>query len=301
MFCLYWGFKISPATEQIMCYYAQFLSRSFQTVSAIRNYISGVKKLHLFLGTSFPTADFILPLTLRGLERLNPHCPHQAFPITPEILCKIVRLLDLSLPVDAVLWSLFLTAFFTLARKSNLVSTDSRSNQRQLLRGDIFPLNGTLVVQFRWTKTIQCGQRVLRVPLVVIPGSVLCPVGAYYNMIKLVPASIDSPAFVFPSRKGPQPVTYNYFMLALRQLLRAVGLDPSTYSTHSFRRGGATYAFQANVPGELIQAQGDWLSQAYLKYLDLSWEKRTIVVQSMRDRILTGGFGRGNLSRAPLF
>lgn len=38
----------------------------------------------------------------------------------------------------------------------------------------------------------------------------------------------------------------------------------------SFRRGGATFAFQASVPGELVKLQGHWASDAYYKYLDFS-------------------------------
>ena len=35
----------------------------------------------------------------------------------------------------------------------------------------------------------------LKVPLTAIPGSNLCPVNAFLNMTKLVPASDDDPAF----------------------------------------------------------------------------------------------------------
>ena len=41
-------------------------------------------------------------------------------------------------------------------------------------------------------------------------------------------------------------------------------------SPHSFRRGGATFAFEAKVPSELIKAQGDWRSDCYLIYLEMT-------------------------------
>ena len=46
-----------------------------------------------------------------------------------------------------------------------------------------------------------------------------------------------------------------------------IGLDPNHYSSHSFRRGGATWAFKCGVSAELIQLQGDWKSDAYKLYL----------------------------------
>ena len=56
--------------------YAQFLSKSFVSVQSIKNYISGVKTLHLYTENEFPQKDtFQLNLILKGLSRLNPHCP----------------------------------------------------------------------------------------------------------------------------------------------------------------------------------------------------------------------------------
>jgi len=49
-----------------------------------------------------------------------------------------------------------------------------------------------------------------------------------------------------------------------------VSLDSTSYSPHSFRRGGATFAFEAKVPSELIKAQGDWCSDCYLIYLEMT-------------------------------
>jgi len=47
-------------------------------------------------------------------------------------------------------------------------------------------------------------------------------------------------------------------------------LDPQSFSPHSFRRGGASFAFECNVPGEFIKFQGDWRSDGYLVYLEMS-------------------------------
>jgi len=54
-----------------------------------------------------------------------------------------------------------------------------------------------------------------------------------------------------------------------------LGLDPNNFSPHSFRHGGATYAFQAGVPEHLTQIHGDWRSDAYKLYLALPLSTRT--------------------------
>ena len=94
-----------------------------------------------------------------------------------------------------------------------------------------------------WSKTIQCGERTLYIPLVEIPNSSLCPVKAYINMITLIPAENESPAFCILKGKLLVPVTYYLFQNVLRKLIKEIGEDPKQYSSHSFRRGGATWAF----------------------------------------------------------
>ena len=58
------------------------------------------------------------------------------------------------------------------------------------------------------------------------------------------------------------------------------------YSPHSFRRGGASFAFPCNVPAEIIQRQGDWQSDAYLIYLEMSSAQKRRAVNSMASHIL---------------
>ena len=53
----------------------------------------------------------------------------------------------------------------------------------------------------------------------------------------------------------------------LKSLAAAINLDSSQVSGHSFRSGGATLAFQAQIPAELIKRLGDWQSDAYTSYI----------------------------------
>ena len=49
------------------------------------------------------------------------------------------------------------------------------------------------------------------------------------------------------------------------------------------RRGGASAAFDAGIPGEMIKAIGDWRSDAYLRYLHVSQlQKFDMAVRLMR-------------------
>ena len=121
IFCLYFNLLPVPASLDTLSLYAQFLSRSFKTVSSIKNYVNGVRVLHLSLDASFPSLDYSYQLLLRGLRRLNPHEEHRALPITPAILLRIFNVIDLEDSCHRALWSCFLLSFYLFARKSNMV------------------------------------------------------------------------------------------------------------------------------------------------------------------------------------
>lgn len=124
LFCNYFSLVSLPATTNTLQLFAQFLSRTFKSTDSIKNYISGVKSMHILLGYSVEHINqFILNLSLKGIAKLNPYCLKRAHPITPQILLKIAELMNFENKTDLVYWCLFLFAFFFLARKSNLVPT----------------------------------------------------------------------------------------------------------------------------------------------------------------------------------
>lgn len=287
-FCVYFGFKFLPASLNTVCLYAQFLSRSFRSVESIKNYLSGVKLMHLLNDFEFSYLDNMsLKLTLRGLARLKPHLPKRAFPVTPLILEQIFEYLDMRNSFDVTLWSLFLIAFFTMSRKSNLVATSEKKfdANKQLCRGDVIIKNDFMIVVMKWSKTIQFGERKLRIPICSIPGSVLCPVKAYKMMINTIHAEAHDPAFCRRVNGKLLPITYTQFQSGFKNLISKIGRNPAFYSSHSFRRGGATFAFDSSVPTELIQLHGDWRSDAYKKYLEFSVEQKLLVSQKMTAKI----------------
>jgi hypothetical protein len=107
-------------------------------------------------------------------------------------------------------------------------------NTKQLCRKDIIIQKSYLLVRFKWTKTIQFGDRVLYIPLVAIPSPKLCPVSAYKRMCEFNPASTESPAFLIESRGKLIPLAYNQFQNKLKQLISLIGLKPLLFSSHSF-------------------------------------------------------------------
>ena len=286
-FCIFFNRDTLPPSPNNLCLFATFLSRSFNSPQSIQNNISSLKSLCTIL--ELPVLQFEsiqLKLTLRGIKRSKQHVKKQASPITPSILFNLHQVIDHADPSQVTYWCAFLISFFAMARKSNIMFTaSSTAVNRPILRKDCKVTSGGLLLHFRWSKTNSDSSRVHKVPLVPILGSPFCPVLAFKRMKKLVPASRDSPAFVMPFKNNLTPMVYHKYQLFLRKKLSDIGLPSMDFSSHSFRRGGATWAFKCAVPGELIQQHGDWASAAYLAYLDFSLEQKALVSMKLAEAI----------------
>lgn len=286
LFCFHFGLSYLPASTETLSLYTQFLSRSFKSTQSIKNYVSGVKSMHFLLGYSVDHInDFLINLGLKGIARLNPHSVKQAEPITPEILLNMASKLDFSCTADKVFWFLFLFAFFLFARKSNLVPTTKEDfkNKHFLMRKDVSVKSNMLIISFRFSKTIQFGERILQTPLLEIEDSILCPVKAFYNMCRSIKLRAEDPLFSLPNNEC---IWYSHYQAKLKDLIKKVGLNPDNFSTNSFRRGGCSNSFRSAVPADLIQLHGDWCSDAYKKYLALTLHDKIRVAESMKKCIL---------------
>ncbi|CAG2231714.1 unnamed protein product [Mytilus edulis] len=285
LFCHFYNLKTLPCELNTLCLFAQFLSRSFKSVDSIRNYLNGVKVLHLLFDLPFIHFEsFYFRLFMKGLKRCNPHTVRAALPITPSILLKIREELNFDDINSYTYWCIFLFAFYLICRKSNLVGTVDDSS-KCLHRENISVFEDYLLVQFRWSKTIQFGERVLEIPIVKNLSSPLCAFSAFKAMCAKFPALASSPAFLVLSGRKTKPVSYNMLQNFLKNIVEKIGLDPTQYSSHSFRRGGATWAFQCGVSSELIQLQGDWKSDAYKLYLRYGLNDKMQVSSKMMCRL----------------
>ena len=146
---------------------------------------------------------------------------------------------------------------------------------RSLSRGDIQFSDQSAILSIKHSKTIQFGDRVLRIPLPEIKGSALCPVSALQKLLTVQKLPQTAPLFSFVKDDGLVCcITHSIFTRMLKRILDSCGLDAKLYSGHSFRRGGASFAFSCGVPATVIKLQGDWKSSAYEAYISNSLDYR---------------------------
>lgn len=168
------------------------------------------------------------------------------------------------------IWAACLAMFFGLLRRSNVVPSGPQAFDptKHLRRSDLAFTTAGAVVTLRWSKTIQFRERIRRIPLPWKKHHPLCPTQALFNAYHLSEgAPWEGPAFVFREGGGFTTLTPDHIVSAVRHALTLVGVESQAYAGHSFRRGGATWAYECNVPIKTIRQLGEWASSAYTKYV----------------------------------
>ena len=226
VFCDRYQYEAMPVSKDMICLYAQYLANKLKSPQTVRNYIDGVRVLQVLVDQpieAFRSPD--LKLTFRGIARLRQHQPKRAQAITPEMLCRMHKFINVSDTVDLVVWAAILVTFFCMLRKSNYVPESQKSfdKSKQLCREDIAVGPDCLLVHIKWSKTIQLAERTLHIPILAIPNSPICPVNAFRQMVDKVPAGPDNPAFCVQAKQGLRPLTYRVFQARLKQLVHKLG------------------------------------------------------------------------------
>ena len=271
-FCSITGLAPFPISASNATRYIAHLAERLQYTS-ITKYLNILRLLCLECGQPNPLSTWPVVSVLRGVRRVKGDQRNSKLPITPNMLLQIRQHLHLHQPLDCTLWAAYLTAFFTLLRTANLVppSTATFDPNKHLCRSDLSLHEGGLLLNIKWSKTVQYKERSYQLPVPYIPGHPLCPVTALHSLLRMGPTLPPStPLFAFPNITGVTILTRHTFTSKLHQHLLCCGFDTAAYSGHSFRRGGASWAFDSGLPGELVQVLGDWKSDSYKLYLEMN-------------------------------
>ena len=251
---------------------AAFLARSLNP-SSIPNYLNIIGLLHKEFNLPNPLVDnWSLQSLLMGIKLVKGEPPSHKLPITPDILMRIHSMLNVHSSFDASFWAICLVSFVGMLRKSHLLASSPGSvgTSQHLVHSDFQAFPWGYLVAIHWSKNIRFWERVVQLPLPIIPESPLCSATAIKRAMSFTcQAAPTSQAFLFLSSPGLQLKTFSYpmFLNKLRTILHSLGLQAKDYACHSFHRDGASFAFQAGIPVELIKILGDWHSDTVLLYL----------------------------------
>ena len=228
LFSVFFGLQAFPADVRTLLLFLEFLTLSFASPKSVANVMASVKFHHERLGFDLQRFEHIrLRLALRSLGRTMRTAPSQAAPFPPQLLAPLVGFADRLGPWALAFRALVILAFFTFARLSSLV-----------------PLR------------VAC-----RLP---------CPVAVVTSLLdRAARLRLPFSAPLFARGGGAQALvslTQPQARALLAPGLGLLGLPPTAFSFHSFRRGGCSFAFaQGAVESDLAQ-HGDWRSAAIREY-----------------------------------
>ena len=175
----------------------------------------------------------------------------------------------------------YLIAFFGCLRLSNLCPhlVSQFSIFKHFTKGDVFFSNDKVILLLKWTKTLQFNNqiRLLKLPRL---NNVICPFNALRKCLMLTPGGKDSPLFQFKYKSAWSPLTDTRVRRHLKSVLTLSGKPSNFVTFHSFRRSGATFAFNHNVSLQDIQRHGTWTSDCVWRYVTESSDAGSQVAQT---------------------
>lgn len=286
-FCELRALQPFPISVQSSIRYISYLVTQKRTYGTILNHISSLKYAHQIARYELTwSSDYRFQLLLSGAKQFLGQAVSRKSAITPSILHAASDLFNFSIPLHATMWALFVIAFFTFLHKSNLVPDNPQQISSKVITWAnlVFTPSGANI-HVSASTTIQCQQRALVLPIPSISGSHLCPISALQRHSSLNPRPSSVPLFTVLPGSGLEPITYRQFSGFLSRVVSRLNLDPSRFPPHSFRRGRATLAFDCHIPSEIIKLQGDWQSNAYLVYFELSQQQKQRVCHAMTSKL----------------
>ena len=263
MFRLFMAFLIFTDTSihQVKIHnflaFLEFLTVNGTKASQLMNYISAIKACYVRF--SLPVDIFEnqqIAMFTKSVQKTASFQVHIPKLVDVDLLKLIIQNCKYTF-LGPIFKCTYLLGFFGFLRLSNLVphSMSTFSVMKHMCKGDFFFSDSEMIILLKWTKTLQNNNqaRLLKLPYL---KNCLCPAKAVKECLKLVPGDNNAPIFQYKIRNSWIPLTDSKVRQHLKNVLQMAGKPMDYVTFHSFRRSGASLAFNHNVPLQEIQRHG---------------------------------------------
>ena len=248
--------------------FLEYLFQNHISPKVIRNYLSSVRLMaHQY---NMPQSDinhYAITNYIRSIS-IN-----SAFSPTPRGIFDLSTLYQISISCDILsdpilFRAIFLTSFYGFLHMSNIAPHSARqySPSRHFLRQDLIFADPGAHLVIKWTKTLQDRNSHHIIQLPSIQNTFLCPVRALKLLLQSRPLPPDAPLFANSFPPFAQIID-THIRDSLKKVLMHRNIPLKGHSFHTFRRSGATLAFDNNISLQNIQAHGLGRSSAVWTYL----------------------------------
>lgn len=202
----------------------------------------------------------------RGLGKFQRPTPARKCPMTLERLAELLQVTDLSSLQDLQNMTIAWLGHDALLRFSEIRNIKHRNIQ--------WKSESLATITLEVTKTSHdAPQEQVNMEAYTMLGEKLSGthlLRIYLERLRAAGLPTGPDDWVFPklaTKSRSVQISKPSFIAWLRQALTRAGHDPSKFSGHSFRAGGATDLYASGAPPRLIQLQGRWKSDAYIIYI----------------------------------
>ena len=285
-FCKYFKQQSAPPTTDTLVLYLEWLAQKSGTIGTVVNSLSSIKlycKINNFPVQIFEM--FIVKLMMKAVKRTLPFRKNKRKLISPITFKNMLAQTSVLGTSQHVVKLALTLGYMGLLRVSNCMPktlSQFKPNQHSTF-ADLNIVNRKLVLTMKWSKTrVNTEETHIILPEVKDPE--VSPVNHYQNMLmanKHLNITPKHPMLIFPSGAPILSPFYNRITKFLAK--KTVGTSRG-YTSHSFRRSGATFYYAAGATALQLAKQGTWASPQYLTYI-LSDSTMPSPVQKASDKI----------------
>ena len=286
-FCLCMKLTCNDMLVSTVMAFLEFLVYNKVSTHMIANHVSALRAMAIVYDIPFAALEHPkVKYFMKSLKINRPLAVTRRHIMDLKTLKEIVlycpRFAD-SVTIKAI----FLTAFFGFFRISNLVphSISTYDSARQFFGGDIFYQKRFVKLLVKWSKTLQSRDEVKIITLPRLAYKVICPYLALRAVTQLYAPTANQPLFQTYSNQKYQPMTDSRVCKALSRIVQLMGLPKGFYTFHTFRRSGASLAYQAQVPLADIKDHGTWTSDCVWTYIQDKAHVGTKVAQAFQKMV----------------
>ena len=181
-------------------------------------------------------------LTLRAIAYSAGPQPDHRSAVSKEDLIKLVAVCDTD-PSLVPLRVALVFGFLGYLRISYLAPPTAQSFDpaRHSSWADVRPYKQGLLLDFKWTKTLQTQQGVTTIPLAALQDQRICPIATwnlYKHTLPWVASSKTTPLLLTKAPPVGKTISASTLRAMFHRATQAAGLADKNYTPHSLRRGG---------------------------------------------------------------
>ena len=279
-FCAYIEIDVTELQVHHVTMFMEYLNQNGQSVGSIRNFIAGIVSYSkwVFLCTEI-FSHHRVSLMFKALTKSIPKKPRLPVVFQTNHIFGILRECE-KFPYAQIYRTLYIFANLGFLRISNCVPTSKNNFSviKHLCRGDVLLRPDSVLLVLKWSKTLQSLQQGTYLVLPKLKNALICPWHNFMELCRLFPVAKNCSCFASQFFM----VTESNLRKHLAKVLRNLGLDAKQYSFHTFRRSGATLAYNLDIPMDEIKRHGTWRSDAVQSYIISDPHRASGVAQSLR-------------------